>query len=752
MAVAFDAASESHTGTSGSTSAASFTWTHTPSGTPRGILVYTFSNANADDATAVTYGGLSLTAVSGGRAVDTAGEAGDCKTWYLGVGVQLRADDEVVVTRTNNTDEMYAVAITVTANSDTEVYAAGVQTASTDGTLAEVSVTDNSPGSNSVRFGGVNSGLSGIVDNPTTPGANNLSRGTNSTALVSIDFANRVIQVVRETTAGQGARSVGFSASTSDDRAAVYLAVRETFTTTLTAGVGALSLTGQAPAIPVSISPSAGTLTLTGQAPTVVVPTDIVRVSWAQFQAPEATNTTVSPSSGALVVTGQAPTANVVHSASPSVASLVLTGQAPTANVTYSVAPDVASLVLTGQAPTANVVHSASPSSASLSLTGQAPSVVNTTPISYVSWAQIQVPAVDSLVIGPAVGSLVLTGQAPTANVVHSAAPGVASLVLTGQAPVSANTTPISYVSWAQLEVPEAAGVSVSPSSASLVLTGQAPTVAVSAAVATVYWAYVEIPEQSLDVTISPSAGALVVTGQAPTLAIAANTTVEPSVATLTLTGQAPTANVVHSASPDVASLSITGQAPTANVVHSAAPGVASLSITGQAPTVVQDVSIAPGAAALNFATFAPSLSATANWIVVPDAAQLVLGAFDPVSVGGISIASSTGAGSNRRRRKRYELPNGLHVYATPEEAEAAALEILRSEAQVVEPKNKRLVIPTIEPIEFDEIKPTRKKASTAQDPFVAFTQTADLDAIAVEDILNTLRRRRRAKALLLAS
>ena len=39
MAVAHDASVESHTGTTGSTSAASYNWTHTPVGTPRGILI-----------------------------------------------------------------------------------------------------------------------------------------------------------------------------------------------------------------------------------------------------------------------------------------------------------------------------------------------------------------------------------------------------------------------------------------------------------------------------------------------------------------------------------------------------------------------------------------------------------------------------------------------------------------------------------------------------------------------------------------
>lgn len=230
MAVAHESATESHTGTSGSTSEASFDISVPFTSSTRGLLVFSFVNANADNATSVkidpTGSNTDVPAVSGGRAVDTAGEPGDCKAWFLGSGLPT-STKTVRINRTNNTNVMYAVAITVTADMDTAVYTPGIQTQSTDGTLSEVSVDDGTSGTNSLRYAAINSGLANIVDNPASPGTNNLSRGSNSTWLQSIDFSARVIGVVRETTAGQGARSVGFSASTSDDRAAVYLAVRE---------------------------------------------------------------------------------------------------------------------------------------------------------------------------------------------------------------------------------------------------------------------------------------------------------------------------------------------------------------------------------------------------------------------------------------------------------------------------------------------------------------------------------------------
>jgi len=219
MAVAFDAVSESHTGTTGNASAASFTWDHTPTGTPAGVLVFTFVNANADDATAVSYDGIALTAVNGGRSINAgAAEVGDCKAWFLGSSVPTTSPAAVVVSRNNNANVMYAVAITVTAAANTEVYEAGIQLQqSASAAMVELNIDDGSPGTNSVRFAAVNAGLG------TVPGT-----GANSTAIADIDFGVRTIGVVRETTAGQGARPVGFNTSAvADDVSAVHLAVRE---------------------------------------------------------------------------------------------------------------------------------------------------------------------------------------------------------------------------------------------------------------------------------------------------------------------------------------------------------------------------------------------------------------------------------------------------------------------------------------------------------------------------------------------
>lgn len=213
MAVAHSATSESHTGTAGSQNQASFSWTHTQTGTPQGALVFVHVlNSATDTVTSVTYGGTSMTRVSGGAAVDSAGEAGRTDLFFLGSGLAT-GNQTITVNRTNNANNMYATAATVTAATDTEV--TGIILLQGDGTMAEQSVNDGSPGTNSVRYAGAFSGLNA----PPTVGAN-------STLLQSIDIGNQTAALVRETTAGQGARLVGFTTA-SEDRAAVHLAVRE---------------------------------------------------------------------------------------------------------------------------------------------------------------------------------------------------------------------------------------------------------------------------------------------------------------------------------------------------------------------------------------------------------------------------------------------------------------------------------------------------------------------------------------------
>lgn len=216
MAVAHVTSSQSHASGANSVSQASFNWTHTTTTNPQGVLVLVFQGVSATDAvTSVTYDGVTVPAVSGGRATDTATEPGSVAAYFLGSSVPTTDNPTVVVNRTNNTTTMWAVCVTVTAAVNTEVV--GTVLTQENGAVAEQSVDDGSPGVDSVRYAGVYYG-----------GATPAPAGTNSTLLGTTNDAGAYgWTAVRETTAGQGARSVGCTQATSDDRAGVHLAIRE---------------------------------------------------------------------------------------------------------------------------------------------------------------------------------------------------------------------------------------------------------------------------------------------------------------------------------------------------------------------------------------------------------------------------------------------------------------------------------------------------------------------------------------------
>jgi hypothetical protein len=177
------------------------------------VLVFVMRSDSSSDSeiTGVTYGGTALTAVTGGLAQDTGGEPGLCKAYFLGSSVPTGARTVQVTT---SAGEYTGVAITVTSVGDTET--AGVVLLQGDGTLLEQSVNDGSPGSPSMRYVG---GYSGLKSPP--------SAGSNSTLMVAVETDADSAVACRETTAGQGSRSVGFVSATTDDRAFVHLAVLE---------------------------------------------------------------------------------------------------------------------------------------------------------------------------------------------------------------------------------------------------------------------------------------------------------------------------------------------------------------------------------------------------------------------------------------------------------------------------------------------------------------------------------------------
>lgn len=212
MAVSHDTSAESHTGTSGSTSEASFTWNITLNATAKGAWVGVWTLADADYITSVTLGGVAMTQVS--EAADTLNEPLRATLFFLAdpaTGTQA-----VVVNRTNNATVMYGIAHSVIAASTVEVYSSGIVRLQESQTLAEQNVDDGSPGTNSLRFAFVASGLG------SAPAA-----GANSTVGQGIVASSASCRSYYETVAGQGSRPVGASSGVADDVAAIHFAIRE---------------------------------------------------------------------------------------------------------------------------------------------------------------------------------------------------------------------------------------------------------------------------------------------------------------------------------------------------------------------------------------------------------------------------------------------------------------------------------------------------------------------------------------------
>lgn len=113
MAVAYDAASNV------GTEAQSPSWTHTPTGTPRGVIVWVDTEfVSTDQVTSVTYGGTSMTEVTGSPLLKSSGEVAATHCFFLGTSVPTGAQ---TVSVTGTGQNKWGRCITVTADADTEI-------------------------------------------------------------------------------------------------------------------------------------------------------------------------------------------------------------------------------------------------------------------------------------------------------------------------------------------------------------------------------------------------------------------------------------------------------------------------------------------------------------------------------------------------------------------------------------------------------------------------------------------------------
>jgi hypothetical protein len=125
MAIAKDALSTSNLAS----------YTHTPVGTPRGVLVMIPNESATDQVTGVTYGGVAMTEIALSPLLASGAEGGSCYGYFLGSSVPTGAQ---TVAATISVGSPHIITMTVTADTDTEIV--------TTGTINETAVTGDRTG------------------------------------------------------------------------------------------------------------------------------------------------------------------------------------------------------------------------------------------------------------------------------------------------------------------------------------------------------------------------------------------------------------------------------------------------------------------------------------------------------------------------------------------------------------------------------------------------------------------------------
>jgi hypothetical protein len=203
MSVGFDAATLS----SQFTSVSAFTFEHTPSGTPSGVVIALGADLSATDHIngTVSYGGVATSRIT--FAADTAGSTGGA--WLYHVGASIPTGAQVVsISHDASAVTKVAACITFTAARDTYVSASS----RTFENRADPTVLIDS---------GSTEGM-GIV--ALFSGRNTVSGGTvlaNMTSGASFDFGSEVWRWDYETTPATSSRSLGYDMTSSDGVALV---------------------------------------------------------------------------------------------------------------------------------------------------------------------------------------------------------------------------------------------------------------------------------------------------------------------------------------------------------------------------------------------------------------------------------------------------------------------------------------------------------------------------------------------------
>lgn len=176
--VAFDA----YTSPGGAIGTGNLSWTHTPVGAPKGVLVFVNQYfESTDHVTAVTYGGVALTRVD--LAVFTGDNA--VYAYFLGAGIPT-GDQTVAVTAGTSAGNKRATCITVTADTDLSVMDSAKQAATASNPSVSLDITADA-------F--VSAGITAEV-----AAVSQITEDAAYTLLYENDFGSSTMSMVRRTT------------------------------------------------------------------------------------------------------------------------------------------------------------------------------------------------------------------------------------------------------------------------------------------------------------------------------------------------------------------------------------------------------------------------------------------------------------------------------------------------------------------------------------------------------------------------
>lgn len=205
MAVAFDA--QTYSSQAG---ASPYTFSHTPVGTPRAVVVGVVFVTDAENVSgAVTYGGVTMTPdqnqVSGG------GESGRSALFFLGASIPTGMQTVSIPHTGSNATQMFVV--TMTAAADTEIGDSDFDTGAQQN--ASIVLTT---AATSLRVGTIYTALDGL---------GGLAPLTGMTLIGQFSSGFRTDMAHRQTTPSSGGFTFGYTTNISTDIALVGVAVQE---------------------------------------------------------------------------------------------------------------------------------------------------------------------------------------------------------------------------------------------------------------------------------------------------------------------------------------------------------------------------------------------------------------------------------------------------------------------------------------------------------------------------------------------